>query len=314
MSLTFSIITPSFCQGSFIERTLQSVLSQAGIKFDYIVCDGGSSDNTLAVLKQYQSKLRWISEPDQGQADAVNKGIRNTTGDIIAWINSDDVYYPLALSKVRHIFETFPDVKIVYGNANHIDQSDSIIGPYPTEAWNYKRLRETCFICQPATFFRRQLVEDYGYLDPKLEFCMDYELWLRYGQYTDFYYLPEVLAGSRFYSDTKTSRNQLDLHFEINEMLKRKFTLSPEKWVLAYAATAVEENEKNRGRHNSALVAPFRRLAKFITFSWQGYSRWRDLKFSPLTVLEIFRCIMGRYYSRHDLLKKLDGDGAGANQ
>jgi glycosyltransferase involved in cell wall biosynthesis len=186
MPLTFSIVTSSYNQGQFIERTIQSVLNQAEIAFDYMVCDGGSSDNTLAALEKYKLYLRWVSEPDEGQADAVNKGIRNTTGDIIAWVNSDDIYYPSAFSKVKYIFETRPDVQVVYGNANHIDQFYSIIRPYPTEGWNFNRLKETCFICQPATFFRRQLVEKYDYLNPKLEFCMDYELWLRYGQHTDF--------------------------------------------------------------------------------------------------------------------------------
>lgn len=309
MPLTFSIITPSYNQGWFIEQTIQSVLSQLEIAFDYIVCDGGSDDNTLATLEKYKAHLRWVSEPDEGQADAVNKGIRNTTGDIIAWINSDDVYYPLALSKVRHIFETFPDVGVVYGNANHIDQSGSIIRPYPTEAWNYKRLQETCFICQPATFFRRQLLEDQGYLDTKLEFCMDYELWLRYGRHVDFFYLPELLAGSRFYPGTKTSQSQLELHFEINQMLKDKFALSAEKWVFAYAATAVEENDKFRDRHNLALTTQFHRLVEFLTYSWQGYSRWRDLTFSPLTVLEMLRCIAGRYYNRHNPLRDIEVNG-----
>lgn len=308
MPLTFSIVTPSYNQGQFIERTIQSILNQAEITFDYMVCDGGSSDNTLAVLEKYQPYLKWVSEPDEGQADAVNKGIRNTTGDIIAWINSDDVYYPLALRKVRDIFEAFPDVKVVYGNANHIDQTDGIIRPYPTEVWNYKRLKETCFICQPATFFRRQLAQEQGYLDARLEFCMDYELWLRYGQSTDFFYLPELLAGSRLYPDTKTSKSQLDLHCEINEMLKDKFTFSTEKWVLAYAATAVEENDKARGNYDDfALVTQFQRLTEFLNFTWKGYLRWRDLKFSPLTVLEMFRCIAGRYYSSHNPLRNLDG-------
>jgi glycosyltransferase involved in cell wall biosynthesis len=314
MSLSFSVITPSYGQGDFIEQTIQSVLSQAEVDFEYMVCDGGSSDNTLTILRKYQSHLRWVSEPDGGQADAVNKGIRNTTGDIIAWINSDDVYYPLALSKVRHIFETFPDVRVIYGKANHIDQAGNIIRPYPTEAWNYKRLKEVCFICQPATFFRRQLVEDQGYLDTQLEFCMDYELWLRYGRHENFFYSPEVLAGSRLYPGTKTSKSQLELHFEINEMLRDKFTLSTEKWVFAYAAAAVEENDKSRDRHSFALVTQFHRLVEFLTFSWQGYSRWRDLNFSPLTAWEMFRCIAGRYYNRHNPLRGIEVNGSNGDE
>lgn len=306
MPPTFSVITPSYNQDKFIERTIQSVLTQSGVDFDYIVCDGGSSDGTVSILKRSSANLQWLSEPDEGQADAVNKGIRATKGDIIAWINSDDIYYPSAFSKVRYIFETRPDVQVVYGRANHIDQFDSIVQSYPTEGWNFNRLKETCFICQPATFFRRQLVEKYGYLNPRLEFCMDYELWLRYGQHTDFFYLPEVLAGSRLYPNTKTSGCQLNLHFEINEMLKDKFSLSTEKWVFAYAATAVEENDKSRKRNRFALVTQFQRLAEFLTFSWEGYSRWRNSTISFMTIFEMFRCILGRRYNRFDPLKNLD--------
>ncbi|NJL47129.1 MAG: glycosyltransferase [Leptolyngbyaceae cyanobacterium SM2_5_2] len=273
MTLTFSVITPSYNQGQFIERTIQSVLSQDGVVLEYLVCDGGSSDQTIDVLRQYQHRLRWVSEPDGGQADAVNKGIEQTTGDIIAWLNSDDVYYPAALSRVQHIFETHPEVQVVYGDAYHIDENDGVIELYPTASWDYQTLKEVCFLCQPATFFRRQLVEKHGLLDISLKFCMDYELWLRYGKITNFFYLPQVLAGSRLYQDTKTLGQRVAVHYEINEMMVSKFTFSPEKWVLAYASVLVEDRDKAEGRDPTDLGVQVQRTNEFFLEAFRGYQR-----------------------------------------
>ncbi|MEA5448423.1 glycosyltransferase family 2 protein [Leptolyngbya sp. CCNP1308] len=296
MTLTFSVVTPSYNQGLFIERTIQSVLAQTDVAFDYMVCDGGSTDQTVGVLKQYQHQLRWVSEPDGGQADAVNKGIRSTRGDIIAWINSDDVYYPEAFRQVQQVFLTHPEVQVVYGQANHIDRDDKFIESYPTEPWNYRRLREICFLCQPAVFFRRQMVQNYGDLDANLKFCMDYEFWLRYGQHTDFFYLPKPLAGSRFYQDTKTLGQRVAVHYEINDMLKAKFSRSPERWVLAYASVSVEEREKLEGSDVGNLLAPVQRINEFCAEAFHGYRRWRNFAVSPSTIWQIARWIAAAYY------------------
>lgn len=243
MNLTFSVITPSYCQGRFIERTIQSVLAQkeSDIKLEYLICDGGSNDETLDILKSYSDRLDWISEPDKGQADAVNKGISLTKGEIIAWINSDDIYYPGTFAAVQEIFASNPEIEAIYGDADHIDIDDKIIEPYPTESWNYKHLFEICYFCQPAVFFRRNLVEKFGNLDDSLKYCMDYELWLRYGKHIQFYYLPRKLAGSRLYQENKTLGQRITVHYEINEMFQRKFGKVPEKWIFAYAHIKTEE-------------------------------------------------------------------------
>ncbi len=296
MALTFSVITPSYNQGPFIERTIQSVLAQTEVTFDYLVCDGGSSDQTVDILKQYSQHLRWVSEPDAGQSDAVNKGIRQTQGDIIAWLNSDDIYYPSALSRVQDIFETYPEVEVVYGHANHIDREDGFIEAYPTEPWDYERLKEVCFLCQPATFFRRRTVEQWGALDARLKFCMDYELWLRYGKYGRFFYLPELLAGSRFYQDTKTLGQRVAVHYEINDMMLKHFSRSPEKWVLAYASVWVEDRDKTTGRDLSQLGVQVERTNEFFLESVRGYQRWRQWRMSPATAQKLLRWTVAAYY------------------
>jgi glycosyltransferase involved in cell wall biosynthesis len=282
MSLTFSVITPSYNQGRFIERTIQSVFQQHEVELDYMVCDGGSTDETVSILRQYEDRLRWVSEPDGGQAAAVNKGIDATSGDIIAWINSDDVYLPAAFSKVQHAFETRPDVDVIYGDACHIDCDDQFIEPYPAEEWDYERLKDACILCQPAVFFRRKLVADCGALNADLQLSMDYELWLRYGQQALFLHLPEVLAHSRFYPDTKTSGQSVAVHREINDMMKAKFSVSPEKWVLTYAHVVLDEHKKNASADisssNAALQVEYIHL--FCWEAFKGAFRWRKGRLS----------------------------------
>ncbi len=154
-----TIITPSYNQGKYLERTILSVLEQKIGNLEYLVMDGGSTDNSVEILKKYEEFLTWKSERDKGQTDAVNKGLRLASGDIIGWLNSDDIYYEDAVKKVLKVFEENPEINVVYGNANHIREDDSVIEPYYTEDFNYERLKEICFICQPSVFFRKKISE-----------------------------------------------------------------------------------------------------------------------------------------------------------
>jgi glycosyltransferase involved in cell wall biosynthesis len=244
--MTLSIITPSYNQGPFIERTIQSVLSQGIPDLEYIICDGGSTDDTLEILKRFQDHLNWISEKDKGQADAVNKGIQNTSGEIIGWINSDDIYYPGALANVLDFFENNPSIEVIFGDANHIDENDQPIEPYYTEDWNYERLKDVCYLCQPAVFFRRRVVEKKGLLDVDLRYCMDYEYWLRLGTDTVFYHLKKLLAGSRMYKHNKTLGSRVAVHLEILKMTQRKFGKPPLRWIYNYAHAKTEAKGYDR--------------------------------------------------------------------
>jgi glycosyltransferase involved in cell wall biosynthesis len=238
-----SIVTPSFNQGQFIERTLKSVASQSGVEIEHVVFDGGSTDNTVDILGNFTPPVNWISKKDRGQTDAVNQGIRATDGEIIGWLNSDDIYYPGAIAQVVAFFTTHPDIDVIYGMADHIDINDKSFESYPTEPWNYERLHETCFICQPALFFRRRVVEQHGLLDESLNYCMDYEYWLRLGKEgVRFFYLEIKLAGSRLYSDNKTLGARVKVHKEINEMFKEKIGKVPDRWLVSYAQCILEKN------------------------------------------------------------------------
>ncbi|GEM_PF-1067441 len=267
MNLTISVITPSFNQGQFIDRTIQSVLNQDLTASDeYIICDGGSTDETVEILQGYSDRLRWLSEPDQGQADAVNKGMALTTGNIIAWINSDDIYYPGTLNTIRTIFTEHPEIDAIYGDADHIDEQDHSFEAYPTEPWNLQRLQEICYLCQPAVFFRRTLVSNLGPLKTALNYCMDYELWLRYGQTAAFYYISQKLAGSRLYATNKTLSQRAKVHSEINTMLVQKFGQISERWLFEYAHVRTEEMI---GYYYKSLWNPFTEAFQIVP--WTGH-------------------------------------------
>jgi len=200
-----SIITPSYNQGGFIEETIESVLSQDYQNIEYIIIDGGSTDNTIEILKKYEGRVKWVSEKDRGQSDAINKGFRMAKGEIFAWLNSDDVYIKGAVSKAIDFLDKHTDVKMVYANAKFCDESGKIIGEYrPPEIFDYKKLAFYNSICQPSTFFRRDAFFAVGGIDLTLHHLMDHDLWMKMAKRFKVAYLPEFLSIYRLHTESKS--------------------------------------------------------------------------------------------------------------
>jgi glycosyltransferase involved in cell wall biosynthesis len=236
-----SIVTPSYNQGRFIKETIESVLSQDHQPVEYLVFDGGSTDETLAVLRSYDDRFFWVSEKDQGQSNAINKGWRRARGEILAWLNSDDIYLPGAISKAVAFLQDHPECGAVYGAGYHIREDGKIIERYPTEPFNRQRLVETCYICQPTVFIRKGVLQKIGFLDEGLRYSMDYDLWFRIARRYDFGYLPEYLACTRFYGETKTLGQRVQVHKEILKVVHRHHQPVPASWIYGYGHAFLEK-------------------------------------------------------------------------
>lgn len=202
-----SIITPSFNQARYIAATIQSVLEQDYPKIEYIIVDGGSTDGTVEILKKYHDRLAWwVSEKDAGQTDALNKGFARATGDILAWLNSDDTYNPGAISAAVAALQANPQAGLIYADANFIDDQGRMLGRFPAAQTDYARLRQGyVHIPQQSAFFRADLWKRIGPLDPNFFFAMDYDLWVRLARISEVKYLPgPVWANFRLHSSGKT--------------------------------------------------------------------------------------------------------------
>jgi hypothetical protein len=225
--MKISIVIPSYNQAIYLPATLDSVCYQDYPDLEVLVYDGGSTDGSADILRDWTKPaggqpIRWVSQRDHGQADAINRGMRECTGEIIAYLNSDDIYFPGALATAAAYFREHPDCLVLYGQAHHLKPDGSFLEVYPTEPWSYERLLETCFLCQPAVFWRREAVERFGYFDDSLNYALDYEYWLRIGRETPFHYLEgQFLAGSRVHADTKTLSQRVPTHLEIVPVIQR---------------------------------------------------------------------------------------------
>jgi len=202
-----SIVTPSYQQAAYLEQTLQSVLTQDYSAMEYFVMDGGSTDGSLEIIQRYAPRLAgWVCEKDRGQTDALNKGFARATGQILAWLNSDDTYEPGAVSAAVAALTSRPDAAAIYGEANFIDENGRTIGCFPAAQTDLPRLRRGyVHVPQQATFFRGDLWRAIGPLDPSFYFAMDYDLWVRLAGRGPLVYLPgQVWANFRLHSGAKT--------------------------------------------------------------------------------------------------------------
>lgn len=205
-----SVITPSYNQGNFIEQTIESVLNQNYPNLEYIIMDGGSTDGTLEILRKYNTKIIWKSEKDKGLSDAINKGLRLATGEIMAYINSDDLYEMETLKKIGEFFKENPQVMWVCGKCRIINENSrefyrpiTCFKNFWLKRYGYNKLLAINFISQPAVFWRRKIIEETGFFNCNLNFAMDYEYWVRIGKKYKPAIINEYLASFRIHPKAK---------------------------------------------------------------------------------------------------------------
>jgi glycosyltransferase involved in cell wall biosynthesis len=230
-----SIVTPCFNSARFLEETIQSVLSQDYPHIEYLVMDGGSSDGTLEILERYRGRLRYVSEPDRGQADAINRGFRMTRGPIFSFLNADDTYLPGAISTVVRHMQAHPEAGVVYGEGYHISAIGETISRYPTQPFDPERFERQCYICQPASFLRREVFEAVGMLNPQLDFALDYDLWIRVARRFPMLKIDEYLARSRMHPENKTLGQLNEVFQEVIAVLQRHYGYVPCNWLYGYS-------------------------------------------------------------------------------
>lgn len=228
--LKISVVTPSLNQGAFIERTLRSVEDQEG-EFDveHLVFDGGSTDGTLEILARHAGRIRLVVEPDTGQANAINKGLRAATGDVVTWLNSDDLLLPGALARVARAFSERPGLVWLHGRCEIVDEEDRPLRRWLSAYKDYRCRRYTRpalqlenFISQMTVFWRRGALEQVGYLDESLRYAFDYDLWLRLAALQDPLFIDEKIAAFRWYTRSK-SGGEFERQFAEDELVLRRY-------------------------------------------------------------------------------------------
>jgi glycosyltransferase involved in cell wall biosynthesis len=244
--MKLSFVIPTRNQAQFIAQCIDGCLAQQIADSEIVVADGASTDHTVDVLRSYGDRIRWVSEKDRGQSDAINKGVRMASGELVAWINSDDYYAgPHVVQRLVDAFAADPELDIAYGDGERVDVGGAYLGPYRSRA--IARVAQivthpASFVLQPSLMFRRQLFLDVGGLDAELHYPMDYELWIRmFEAARATRYLPEVIARARYHTDAKSIAamgKQIREAYAVKRRNARRLGLGPVDRARMYAGVA----------------------------------------------------------------------------
>lgn len=303
-----SIITPSFNQSAYLRHTMLSVLEQDYPNIEYLVADGGSTDGSLEIIKEFESRLAWwCSEKDRGQADAINKGLRRARGEIVAWLNSDDLYLPGVIRNVVDTFANHPGASMVHGDVFAINENGRIINRIRYGNWGLAGLMCFRIMGQPAVFMRREALKKAGDLDLDYHFLLDHHLWLRVGQQGEIIYRPEPWAEARFHAEAKNVARASDFGSEALRIVDwmrtqkglRELFIRDEKKILAGAYLfngrylldadmpwkALQSYLKSFGYHPQTALREWHRILfcfpamlglgklRSVFREWQGYNQ-----------------------------------------
>jgi len=290
--IRISVVIPSFNQSKFLAQTLDSVLAQDYPNIEVFVADGGSSDDSVRILedyaKQYPNSVRYDSRPDGGHYRGVNKGIANTTGEIIAWINSDDLYLPETFWKIAAFFYYNRSALVVYGRNTYVNERLDTVTEYPVDwspllAEQKRRMMHFCIVPQPSLFFRREAILMCGALASEI---LDYELWLRWQINLPFYFYDDHLSLSRLHQDAITAKAGNQLLRGICQIVHQYYGAVPCSWAFKYASTVVNGSGWTRGESvNSGLNVRVRAC-------W--YWLWLNIRWSPRLIYRLTKDLITR--------------------
>jgi glycosyltransferase involved in cell wall biosynthesis len=286
-----TVVTPSYNQAKFIEETLLSVRGQDCLQIEHIVIDGGSTDSTLDVLRRYQSTyaLRWLSEPDAGQSDAINKGFLLASGEIIGWLNSDDTYLPGTVARAVACLRDHPDVGWVYGDGYWIDVQGRVLSKCQSAPYDFKGMvYPGIFIVQPTVFFRREVLDRVGLVDVDMHLGMDYDFFLRLGHECKGRYIPNVLATRRLHPAAKSLGRSTEFGNDAISALDKLYARSDlPREVLQVKHSAYAKQHLIAG-YRAFNAGQFGKARQLLWESWKRDSRlWRkETIIVPLLLLE----------------------------
>jgi glycosyltransferase involved in cell wall biosynthesis len=263
-----TIVTPSYNQGRFIRATIESVLSQDYERIEYIIMDSASTDETAKIVREYLGRLTWISEKDRGQSHAINRGFRMAQGEIVAWLNSDDIILPGAVSHAVRAFERRPALGAVYGEGYQIDADGNIKGRFPvTEPFNlWKLVYLSDYILQQTVYFRRSVFDEVGYLDESLHWGMDWDILIRIGKRYWIDYIPEYMGCLREHGEAKTATGGGKRFQELARILRRHGDLRYPPGYIIYGLETYRRlwDEWLMRRTPGFLKKPSQALRKFL--------------------------------------------------
>lgn len=260
--------------GRFLEETIESVLSQDYPRIEYIVRDGGSTDSTLALLARYQGRLRYYSGPDDGTADALNQGFRDARGTILAYLNADDVYLPGAVSSAVCALGQHPTAAVVYGEGDWIDEQGDRLGRYPTQEFEPARFQTECFLCQPATFFRRSAYEAVGGINTTLQYTFDYDLWIRLARSYQFVHIDDLMALSRMHRANKSLGQRKRVYAETFAILQQHFGYVPFAWIYSDTCYRADGRDQFFEPLQPSVSNYIRSLGRGLQLNWRHPLRY----------------------------------------